>query len=149
VKITLAVPARASAESARSYGNYTLAEHWNGAKWTIQRTRNPVIGKDGSELAAVSCSSPKPCTAVGDSNITDSKSDTLAEYRNGTKWVVQPTPKYPHGNESELTGVSCPSATVCIAAGISGNIDTEVTLAEYWNGVNWVIQPTPNPSRCR
>jgi hypothetical protein len=137
-----------SANACAAVGSYgkTLAERWNGTKWAIQATRNPVTGTKGSELVGVSCSSARACTAVGDSNITDSKSDTLAEHWNGRKWSIQPTPEHPHGNESELTGVSCRSATACIATGNSGNVDAEVTLAERWNGRKWVVQPTPSPS---
>jgi hypothetical protein len=142
-----------SAKACTAVGDYgkgaagsTLAERWNGTKWVIQATPNPVTGTDGSILAGVSCSSARACTAVGEGNVTDSKSDTLAEHWNGTKWVIQPTPKHPSGNESELTGVSCRSATTCIATGNSGNVDTEVTLAERWNGRKWAVQPTSNPS---
>src|SRR6185437_14700028 len=110
-----------SATACTAVGSYgpdhskkTLAEHWNGTKWTIQATPNPVTGNDGSVLAGLSCSSATSCTAVGENDLTDSKSDTLAEHWNGTKWAIQPTPKHPGGNESGLTGVSCRSATDCI-----------------------------------
>jgi hypothetical protein len=72
---------------------------------------------------------------------------TLAERWNGRKWVVQPTPN-PSGNQdSELAGVSCPSATSCTAAGDYDNrSSTDVTLAEHWNGTKWTLQSTPNPN---
>ncbi len=125
----------------------TLAERWNGKKWVIQPTPSPVTRNYGSELLGVSCSSATSCTAVGDSDVTDDKSDTLVEHWNGRKWAIQPTPKYPHGNESELAGVSCPSTSACIAVGFSGNaVQLRVTLAERWNGRKWVVQPTSNPS---
>jgi hypothetical protein len=41
----------------------TLAEAWNGTKWAIQPTRNP-SGAQGSDLAAVSCSTATACTAA-------------------------------------------------------------------------------------
>jgi hypothetical protein len=143
-----------SAKACTAVGDYynrsgtfvTLAERWNGRKWAIQATPNPVTGTDGSELLGVSCSSARACTAVGDGNITDFKSDTLAEHWNGRKWMIQPTPRRPHGNESELTGVSCRSATACVATGNSGNADATLTLAERWNGRKWVVQRTPSPS---
>jgi hypothetical protein len=129
-----------------SYGKKTLAERWNGTKWAIQATRNPGTGTKGSELLGVSCSSARACTAVGDTNITDSKSDTLAEHWNGRKWAIQPTPRHTHGNESELAGVSCRSATACTATGNSGNVNNTLTLAERWNGSKWMVQPAPSPS---
>ena len=130
-----------------SEGSNTLAEHWNGSKWTIQPTRNPPTGGiDGNELVGVSCSSATSCTAVGDSNITNSKSDTLVEHWNGRRWTIQPTPKRPDGDESQLTGVSCRSARACIAIGASGDVNQEVTLAERWNGRTWAVQPSPDPA---
>jgi hypothetical protein len=142
-----------SAKACTAVGSYgegagwsTLAERWNGRKWAIQSTPSPVTGTDGSELLGVSCSSATSCTAVGDSNISGSKSDTLAEHWNGTKWAIQATPKPPSGHESRLTGVSCPSATACTAVGDYDTRTADLTLAERWNGRKWVVQPTPNPS---
>ncbi len=124
----------------------TLAERWNGRKWSLQSTPNPVTGTDGSYLLGVSCSSATFCTAVGVSNISGSKSDTLAEHWNGTKWVIQAAPKPPSGNESWLAGVSCPSAKACTAVGTYGSASRSLTLAERWNGAKWALQSTPNPS---
>ncbi|MGO9750557.1 MAG: hypothetical protein ACLP22_03390 [Solirubrobacteraceae bacterium] len=42
----------------------TLAERWSGTSWSIQPTPNPA-GTTISQLDAVSCSSPRSCTAVG------------------------------------------------------------------------------------
>ncbi len=131
----------------RSGTDVTLAERWNGRKWAIQPTPNPAAGTDGTELLGVSCTSAASCTAVGDANLSSSRSDTLAEHWNGTKWAIQATPKPRSRTESELREVSCPSATDCTAAGDYLNRSgTDVTLAEHWNGRKWAIQPTPNPS---
>jgi len=136
----------ASACTAVGYGpKETLAEHWNGRKWAIQPTPNPSVTKD-IMLRSVSCTSATSCTAVGDSNTSGSRSDTLIEHWNGTKWTVQPTPEPPSGHESTLTGVSCPSAHACTAVGDYDTRTADLTLAERWNGRKWVVQPTPNPS---
>jgi hypothetical protein len=45
----------------------------------------------------------------------------------------------PGGNGS-LNGVSCSSATACIAVGSTST----GTLAERWNGMQWAVQPTPD-----
>ena len=68
----------------------SLAETWNGTRWTIQRTVNP--GKV-VYLYGVSCSSPTACTATGRSfggAVTGWTS--LAERWNGARWAVQRTP---------------------------------------------------------
>ena len=119
-------------------GAKTLAERWNGTKWSIQATPSPPRGG----FSAVSCTSASACTAVGASS-----AGTLAESWNGTKWTVQATPNPPQGG-GFLSGVSCTSATTCIAVGASNPFTpTAKTLAERWNGTQWTIQATPNPSQ--
>src|SRR5271155_297328 len=98
-------------------------------------------------LSAVSCGSGTSCTAAG-SYITSANAEvTLAEHWNGHSWSVQPTPNPASEPGSTLFGVSCWSATSCTAVGSAGNDgDTEVTLAEHWNGKHWRIQRTPSPA---
>jgi hypothetical protein len=47
-----------------SQPEYTLAEHWDGLRWTLQTPPNPSHGRL-SQLDAVSCSAPRTCVAVG------------------------------------------------------------------------------------
>jgi hypothetical protein len=117
----------------------TLAERWNGARWIVQPTPDPA-GSSQSALTGVSCASVTSCTAVGYASGTKSGivDATLAERWNGTNWAIQPTPN-PAGPVSELTGVSCASATSCTAAG-------DWLLAEAWTGSRWVIQRTATPA---
>jgi hypothetical protein len=116
----------------------TLAERWNGIKWSIQATPSPPRGG----LSAVSCTSASACTAVGASG-----AGTLAESWNGARWTVQATPNPKRGG-GFLSGVSCTSASVCTAVGASDPFTpTAKTLAERWNGTRWSIQATPNPSQ--
>jgi hypothetical protein len=63
----------------------------------------------------VSCPRTTACTAVGISNSSSSQPAVLAEYWNGTAWVIQNTPDPSVGNE--LAGVSCVAATTCTAVG--------------------------------
>jgi hypothetical protein len=94
----------------------TLAERWNGRKWVVQPTPNP-SGTNYAIFQAVSCSSPRACTAVGSYG---DKGSTLAERWNGKKWVLQSTLTPVTGTDgSELAGVSCVSAKSCTAAGIT------------------------------
>jgi hypothetical protein len=117
----------------------TLAEAWNGKTWTIEPTPNP-SGGIFSQLAGVSCTSAKTCTAVGGGG------HTSAEVWNGQTWAIKPTPN-PTGSESgSLSGVSCTSVTACTAVGYYLNSsNTNLTLAEAWNGKTWTIETTPNP----
>ena len=119
-------------------GAKTLAERWNGTKWSIQATPSPPRGG----FSAVSCTSASACTAVGASS-----AGTLAESWNGTKWTVQATPNPPSGG-GFLSGVSCTSASACTAVGATNPFTPNATtLAERWNGTSWSLQATPNPSQ--
>jgi hypothetical protein len=51
----------------RDRDEVTLAERWNGRRWSIERTPNPA-GAKASELEAVSCAPATTCTAVGHSD---------------------------------------------------------------------------------
>jgi hypothetical protein len=150
------VPARARAQSSElssvscisatlctavgSNDDASLAEAWNGTKWSVEPTPSPA-GSHDSSLSGVSCISATVCTAVGSYDDV-----TLAEAWNGTKWSVEPTPHPTESKRSSLSGVSCPSATACVAVGSYDNSAGDpATLAEAWNGTSWVIQPTPHP----
>jgi len=120
----------------------TLAERWNGIRWSIQPTPNP---PPGGGLAAVSCTSMAACTAVGALNGTaHSGTTTLVERWNGTKWAVQPTRRLSAGQGSFFNGVAC-QASACTAVGLYLTNSGPLTLAERWNGTAWHIQATPNP----
>ena len=79
------------------------------------------------------------CMAVGSAG-NPSPTTTLAELWNGHTWSVR-LPVTPHGRRAELLGVSCPSATMCIAVGA---FTDGLALAELWNGKQWTIQPVPS-----
>ena len=124
----------------------TLAERWNGTEWKVQSTPNPTGAKE-SFLEGVSCASSTACTATGYYENSSSVLVTLAEGWNGTEWKVQTTPNPTGAKESFLEGVSCTSSTACIAVGYYKNSSSVlVTLAEGWNGTEWKVQTTPNPT---
>jgi hypothetical protein len=123
-------------------GGHPLVERWNGTKWSIQPTPN-AVGTAGllSDLAAVSCTSPSACTAVGRSSRSRNQ-ETLAERWNGVRWSIQRTPT-PRIGASHLEGVSCPSKTACVAVGWSDFRDQHRMIVERWNGTAWSMQSTP------
>ncbi len=141
----------ASGSACTSVGYYdngttdlTLAERWNGTKWSIQKPPTP-SGGTGLELTGVSCTSASACTAVGYyyNGTTDV---TLAERWNGTKWSIQKPPNPTGGTDSQLDGVTCTSGSACTAVGEYYSGTAQVTLAERWNGTKWSLQTTPNPT---
>jgi hypothetical protein len=117
----------------------TLAEHWNGRRWTIQSL--PLAGNPGGALSAVSCRSRVACTAAGYYDGTsdeDPGTAPLAMRWDGSSWTAEPTPGDAGQNDtSGLTGVSCATASTCTAVGESvyGG-----PLAMRWDGTKWRTQ---------
>jgi hypothetical protein len=121
----------------------TLAERWDGRRWRIQPSPVPA-GTVSAGLSGVSCPSPRACTAVGEFFGSGQRELPLAERWDGTGWRIQPVPG-PAGARrgSELSAVSCPSATRCFAVGHYFTRSGSVALAETWNGARWAVQPLP------
>jgi hypothetical protein len=130
-----------------SAGSYVpLVERWSGTEWSLQSGVVPT-GASLSTLEGVACSSSTVCTGVGHYVNSSGTTVTLAERWNGTEWTVQTTPNPSGAKSSDLWAVSCPSATACVATGEYVNSSgTTVSLAEAWNGTEWSVQATPNPS---
>ena len=132
----------------------TLAERWNGTRWTIQQ--RPSSAGPMTALYKVSCTAPTTCTAVGFSGdpggVATSSGPTttsLDERWNGIKWTIQPTPNPSGSSYNVLVGVSCTSASTCTAVGesypFSNTGTSQQSLAERWDGTKWTVQATPNP----
>jgi hypothetical protein len=124
----------------------TLAERWNGARWARQHTPSPPAGPGvgGGTLDAIACSAAAACTAVGAAELVP----PVIERWNGTRWVMQHSPRVRHPGPGELMSVSCPAATVCLAAGDTGGSSTNFSahaLAERWTGKAWAIGRVPEP----
>jgi IPT/TIG domain len=124
----------------------SLADAWNGIAWLAQSTPNPA-GATVTELHHVSCPSATVCTAVGSDKNSSGTTVTLAEQWSAGEWTIQATPNPTEAIEAKLSAVSCASSTFCTAVGeyktSSGGF---LSLAETWNGKEWMIQSTPNPS---
>ena len=143
-----------SASACTAVGDYTtsagvdqaLAENWNGTTWTLQSTPTP-SGASSSGLSGVSCTSASACTATGYYTSSAGVGQTLAETWNGTTWTLQSTPTPNGAASSALSGVSCTSASACIATGYyTTSAGVYQTLAENWNGTTWTLQSTPTPN---
>jgi hypothetical protein len=124
----------------------TLAMGWNGTQWKIEPTPNPT-GSTFNQLTAVSCTSANACTAVGVYFSSAGPALTLAERWNGTSWTIQDTPNA-STRSNTFNGISCTSATACIATGdeVADNPGFALMpLAERWDGSRWLLQNTPSP----
>jgi len=118
----------------RNGADAVLTVRWNGSSWSMTRVAKPA-GSIESLLDAVSCTSETACTAVGGSEDRSGVWFTLVERWNGSRWSVQPTPRFQY---SELLGVSCGSARACTAVGVSGDGSE---LMEHWNAGAWSPAP--------
>jgi hypothetical protein len=137
----------------RRDGYGTLAERWNGMRWSVQRTPTPGGLEDW--LWGISCPSTVACTAVG-GFVTDSSNDTLpvVERWNGRRWSMQPTASLPPSpgvllSFGTLSHVSCASPNACVAVGSLNppdNAGARTMLAERSDGARWTIQATETPA---
>lgn len=121
-----------------------LAESWNGKAWTLLPSPAVPIG-----LSAVSCPTASVCVAVGAGPLP--ASSIVSAVWNGSSWTTlkTPGPVPVHGGlfKPNLTGVSCTSATSCMAVG-PGPANVGIRpFAERWSGgSSWHLVLMPNPS---
>ncbi len=124
--------------------NVTLAESWNGVKWSVQSTPNPT-GALSSSLLAVSCVSSTTCIGVGNYRNSGEHTVPLAEQLKGTTWTNQTISGPAEAIYSSLSDVSCTASNACTAVGYyEKSAGKEQTLAERWNGTSWAVQTTAN-----
>jgi hypothetical protein len=125
----------------------TFAVRWNGSTWGTQKTPIP-SGATHSELLAVSCASVVACTAVGAYDNRAGAEVTLSETWNGSAWSIATTPNPPGIHSGQLSGVSCPIATACVAVGYyqSTNSSSPAAFAEKWQGGRWSLQTVASPA---
>ena len=122
----------------------SLAEMWNGSKWTLQSFPVPA-GSSGAGLTQVSCTSATFCEAVGSYTDSDGNTVPLAAAWNGASWSIQSTPSLGMFTVfTAFTAVSCTSRSFCEAwgGGNAGNPAPEI--AEQWNGTAWQMQTVPS-----
>jgi hypothetical protein len=122
---------------------HTLIDVWDGIQWSKMTS----VDRAGvsSVLNDVSCTSATSCVAVGYSfNTTGAfNNQTLAEVWDGSKWSIVSSPNGV-GGDSQFYGVSCTSATNCLAVG--SPLGAGLPFTERWDGVAWSLVPTPLPN---
>lgn len=100
-------------------------------------------------MSAVSCVSVNFCAAVGDTEAagSDVPYSPAAMTWNGVSWTLVALPMAAASpGDTVLTGVSCLSATWCIAVGSYRPVVDVPTVpwALSWNGVAWSVMTLPN-----
>ncbi len=127
-------------------GNRALIEKWHGRSWS--RVATPRIRESDVRLNGVTCATVRLCFAVGSRGSQSAHS--LIEEWNGSAWarISSPSADYFGTGTVELSGVSCVSASRCIAVGAyPDDQGTFQSLIEEWNGRVWSELVAPNVDR--
>jgi hypothetical protein len=127
-----------------------LVAAWNGKTWTRQKAATPA-----GELVLVndlSCVSTTSCAAVGLSLNVSASGDSSSGFGflmnwNGKAWseVKWQGPK--GDTEALVLGVSCVSASNCMAVGAAGTSKSGAAAALSWNGTKWTAVSVPAPAK--
>jgi hypothetical protein len=121
----------------------SIAEQWDGTRWTTLSTPAPSQSYSWS-LDGLSCTSSSDCMAVGSMGTQTSADGTLAEHWDGSVWTLSPPPAGQHRSGPDLEAVSCPTVGMCMAVGSDESIDDhERAFVERWNGSAWVSSQVP------
>ena len=124
-----------------------MLETWNGAKWTLQTASIPGDARS-TYPGAVSCHSDTFCVVAGESysSIPGAPAMLLAKW-NGKDLTAMKAEVPADAWDVTLSDVSCPSTTLCAAAGFSTNrAGTSVFgFAEMWDGKSWAADKMTAP----
>jgi hypothetical protein len=139
--------------TSTTYTLYLLLAAWNGSTLTPQQAAIPAGLNDGN-ITDVSCYSPSSCAATG-IGITETGSGAFAgfwgfvEVWNGNTWTATKWTGPAGTDFAFLGGVSCASATSCVAVGgaVNSKAATGSAAALVWNGTNWLVTGVPSAGR--
>jgi len=110
----------------------------SGASWKLQLETIPEVGGSYDDVA---CASTKQCVAVGDIDTgpTSGIGAIAVTTDGGVKWTTKGIP-----SAFSLSGVSCPSTTVCFAVGFASTEDSPSLLKTTNGGGSWTEQSVPS-----
>lgn len=117
-----------------------LVEVDTGGAWRVVPTPT------STDLGSVSCVSASQCVAVGDRAVGNGDDRTLVEQYTGGGWAEVPSPAVSGAGDSVLNGVSCVSASDCVAVGQwdNGTGGGQHTLVEQYAGGGWAEVSSPD-----
>jgi hypothetical protein len=114
----------------------------SGADWTL--INSPNANNQANELHGVSAAAENDAWAVGTvyADNTFTKSRTLIEHWDGTRWSVVKSPNT-SASINILEAVAAVSANDVWAVGIGITGFSTTPLIEHWNGIAWSIVANP------
>lgn len=119
----------------------TLAEHWDGTRWTIVPTPN--VNANSNIFNAVVAIAPNDAWAIGD-YYNGKAFSPLAEHWDGTSWNIVRTPNS-GSHTAFVLGATAVSSREVFAVGEIARSHGEV--ASYilrWDGTKWFEAASPN-----
>jgi hypothetical protein len=131
--------------------DFPLAASWTGHSWSFAKPPVPAGGISAvrsAYLNAVSCSTSTSCVAVGEYFTAKTNAQGMfAQTWDGSRWKVSPIAT-PAGGAATLAGITCRSATGCVAVGTLTPKGATIAgvLVEAWNGTSWTRQAAPTPA---
>lgn len=123
----------------------------SGASWGATEAplpANAAAAPPGVELNSVACASATSCTAVGDYTDSSGNQQGLVLTGSGTSWAASeaPLPADASGSPgADLSSVSCPSASSCIATGSYLNSSGYQAFMLTGSGTSWTAKEVPMP----
>ena len=125
----------AAGQTQVSGNDAPLVERYSGTTWSIMPVPIP-SGGNGSYFTGISCTGPTFCAAVG-VQFPGSFQQNFAEIWNGTAWSITATPDRSATANGSLVGVSCVSATYCLAVGGDSASGADEAVVQRWDGASW------------
>ncbi len=122
----------------------TLALHWDGTRWAVTRSPDPLRGSF-NVLNGVSALSASDAWAVGSYQNGDGAQRTLIVHWNGTRWATVASPDPGGTGDSYLSAVSALSPSDIWAVGYYSNRSGQKDLILRWNGTRWAQVTSPGP----
>lgn len=118
--------------------------HYEGHEWE----RVPTPGK-ALTLYGIACPTTASCWAVGATAFGGEQISTLIEHFDGKRWSLEESQNADGFPESGLSGIACPSATECWAAGDGEDFSADPTAGEllllHYTGGAWSRVSAPSP----
>ena len=130
----------------RGFSNQTrsLALHWNGKAWTQKASPTP---RASGGLSAVAAVGPNDVWAVGGYH-NGHGGRPLAEHWNGHSWRTVPVHTGIAGASHQgLNSLAVLAQNDIWAVGFYSSYDTDQTLSEHWDGQDWSLVASPEPTR--
>ncbi|MFO1537332.1 MAG: hypothetical protein ACKOVH_05835 [Actinomycetota bacterium] len=121
-------------------------QRWDGASWSV--VPSPQIaftpeGIAGQALQAISCSSASWCAAVGYYGSYPIAISPSFLVWDGTTWAITADPLVV-GSTERPYGISCTSATFCVAVGYGQTGGRTTGLLWRWDGSTWTRDAMPD-----